>query len=438
MFSQLSRLKVYIANSAWILVERFASLGVSFFVTVIVARYLGPEAFGVLAYAISLMSLFAISGHMGLHGIVVRELVKRPDERTVTLGSAFGLKFIGYLVGFLILLAVSLVTEEPLSTEFWVTVVVAAAMLLRPFDIVDFWFQAHVQAKYPAIARLVAHLAASAFKLIFVVMGAPLLAFASMTLVQATIVATVMLIFYQLKATIKLSTWRFAWSRAKGLISQSWLVFFGSIFAVIYLKIDQVMLKWMAAADEVGIYAVAVTLSEAWYFVPTAIVASVFPRLIQIREEDKDRYHARLQQVFDVLFLIAFFLALGFSLVAEPVITIVFGQKYVDAAPILAIHVWTGLFVFMRAAFRNWILIENLLVFSLVTHGLGALVNVVLNFLLIPVYAGYGAALATLVSYAVSSYFALMVSKRSRPVFWMMTKAMVSPLRYSYKLVARK
>jgi len=76
--------------------------------------------------------------------------------------------------------------------------------------------------------------------------------------------------------------------------------------------------------------------------------------------------------------------------------------------------------------------------FSLITQGFGALANVGLNLLLIPHYAGYGAAIATLLSYAVASYFALFFYKKSRPVFWMMSYAMLAPVRYPFRYLKGK
>ena len=127
--------------------------------------------------------------------------------------------------------------------------------------------------------------------------------------------------------------------------------------------------------------------------------------------------------------------AIVVTLIAEPLITLMFGQSYQAATPILIIHIWSALFIFMRTAFSKWILIENVLMFSLITQGLGALANVALNYWLIPIYGGEGAAYSTLFSYATASYFALVLYPKTRTVFWMMSKSLFSPVRYSlYKL----
>src|SRR5690606_31836769 len=261
--------------------------------------------------------------------------------------------------------------------------------------------QSQVQARYPAIAKSSAVLLAAAIKLLLIFSGAGLMAFAFAHTVQFMIAALLLTLLYKGTTRLSLTDWTASFAKAKELLSQGWILYVGSIFAVIYMKIDQVMLKWMVGAEEVGVYAVAAQLSEAWYFLPTAIVASFFPKLIKLHAADPARFNQRFQQLFDVLFILAIAVALLVTLVAGPMISLLFGAEYQNSASILTIHIWAGVFIFMRAAFSRWILIEGALMFSLITQGLGALANIGLNMLLIPHYGGEGAAMATLISYAV-------------------------------------
>lgn len=426
----LLKYKHYLSNTSWIMAEKVFNLGIAFFVTIFVARYLGPKQFGVLSYAISLVSLFAIAGHMGLSSLVIREIVKKPDELDTTLGTTFFLKLFGISMGFIFLVLFAFISEEIGSNEFWILIIVAASVLFTPFEVIDFWFASQVQSKYTSIAKSIALIISSAFKVLLIVGGASIVLFAYANIIQTLIVALLLIYFYKNNTINLMNNWSFSLVRAKELLSQGWMIFLGSIFAIIYLKVDQVMLKWLVGTEEVGIYSVASTLSEAWYFIPTAIIASLFPKLIKLRESDEKQFNKRLQQVFDLLFMLALSVAILVSLFASPIILLFFGEEYIASATILTIHIWAALFIFMRAAFSKWILIEGALMFSLITQGLGAIANVGLNFLLIPHYEGVGAAYATLISYAVASYISLFVYKKTRPVFWMMSKAIVSPIRY--------
>lgn len=410
--------------------EKIFTMGIAMVVSIFVARYLGPENYGILSYAISITSLFAIATHMGLSGLAVRELVNYPEENEELMGTIFGIKFLAALVamtGFLIFLYLSGDSSE---IEFWVQLIVSGTILLKPFEVFDFWFQAKVKAKYSSIVRATASISLSVIKIGLVVLGAQLLLFAGAHLFQAILLGILFVFFFKKVARIPLISWNFNFSRAKELLSQGWMIMAGAIFAMVYIKIDQVMLRWLIDAEEVGVYSVAAKLSEAWYFIPSMIVASLFPKLLELRKKNEGQFKKRLQQLFDLLFGIALSLALIVTFISQPVINFLYGAEFEKAALILSIHIWAGIFIFMRAAFSKWILVEDAIVFSMITQGSGALANIVMNYILIPLYGGLGAAIATIISYAMASYFALIFYKKSRLIFWMMSKSLISPFRY--------
>jgi O-antigen/teichoic acid export membrane protein len=412
--------------------ERIIGLGVTFLITSIVARYLGPEQFGLLSYSLSVLGIGAILGHIGLNGLIVRELSTHPEIRNEIMGSSFGLKLAGYLVGFIALISYTLTTEKFYSVEFWLLIILAPTLLFQPFTIIEFWFQSRLQAKYTAMARTFALVSASIVKGLSIILGAHLLIIGAATVLQIIMFSGVLVILYSMKSNDSLILWKFSKTKAREFVAQGWMVFIGSIFAVIYFKVDQVMLKWFINSKEVGIYAVAAQISEVWYFIPAAIVMSLFPKLIELSENNHSLYLKRLQQIFDILFWMALLVAASVTYLAKPFILLLFGEAYIGAAQILAIHIWAGIFIFMRALFSKWILIEKVFVFSIITQGIGALSNVVLNYFLIPEYGGIGAAYATLISYSFASFFALSFTHKTRPIFRMMSKSFLAPVRFWY------
>lgn len=426
------RLKIYLHNTGWILGEKFFSLGLNFAVTLMVARYLGPESFGILAYAVSLMTLFAVLGHVGLNGLAIREFVRHPEQKATILGTIWGLKLIGCFIAFSFLLAYVFIAEDLGSLEFNVTIIVAFALIFKPFNVIDFWFQSKVQARYPAMVRTISALASAIAKLALIFIGSGLLLFAMANLLQGIIAAVGLVYVFKKISRERLVDWRFSLAKGKDLLKRGSLIFIGAFFATIYLKIDQIMLRWFSGTEEVGVYALAASLSEVWYFLPTAIIASIFPSLIHLHKSNPDLFNHRLQQIFDLLFICALGIALIVQIGAPIIMPILLGDQYLGSISILMIHIWAGIFVFMRAAVSKWILIENFLIYSLVSQCAGALMNVGLNLLLIPSFAGQGAAFATLISYATASYLALLIYPKTRQIFSMMTIAMVSPIRYPF------
>ena len=234
-----------------------------------------------------------------------------------------------------------------------------------------------------------------------------------------------------------------AWVASRGemrrLFGLGWPMILSSAFAVVYLKIDIVMLGQMVGEAEVGIYATAARISEMWYFVPVAISTAIFPSLIQSRIKlGREVYLARTQRLYDFFVWVSLAIAVAVAFSADFIVVLLFGEQYARAGGILAIHVWAGVFIFLREALGRWFITENLLSFAFISNGLGALVNVILNFMLIPRYGATGAAVATVVSYASAGYFACFIHPRTREAAWMMSRALAVPVRALAALFRRR
>lgn len=413
--------------------DRVLRMGVGLIVSVWLARYLGPETLGVYRYAFAIVALLGYLVDLGLNGIIVRDLVEAdPKEEGRILGTTFGAKLtsgvfcIGVATG-----AVWTLRPDDALTQL-VVFVLAFQLLGRAFDVIDLWFQSRVKSRFTVIAKSTAFLTVAASKVTLILFGAPLVAFATLVVVEVIIGAIGLIVFYKRQGK-QVCEWTFRFRTLKSLLFRSWPLILSGFGAIVYLKVDQVMLGEMASNQAVGIYAVAAKLSEVWYFFPAAIVTSVFPALLETKEKNEDLYLTRMQQLYDGLALCAFALVVPITLFANPIIDFVYGSQFNGAGTILAIHVWASLFIFMRKALSKWIIAEDLYIFSAVTHGAGAATNVGLNLYLIPEYGGTGAAMATVFSYAVASYLALFLHARTREAAQMMTLAIFSPIRLPYR-----
>lgn len=416
------------ANTGWLVFEHVFRMGVGLLVSILVARYLGPEKYGILRYAVSVIAFMSTFIYLGLGGLVVRGIVRKPEDKNDILGTTFSLKFVGAFLAFLAVLGVALSVHGYGESEFWVLLIIGLSLFASPFETIDYWFQSQVQSKYTVYAKSSAFILGEALKVSFVFLGASVIAFAAANSLQVILASILLVLIYHYKG-FSVFQWKAKISKAKELLSESWILILAGFLAMINLKVDQIMLRWMVDAKEVGLYSVAVNFSEVWYFIPTAITMSVYPRMIELKKLQTSAYNKRLQQVFDVLFVISFIVAVAMTFVAGPLIPFLYGEAYTETSSILVIHVWAGIFMFMRAMFSKWVFIEDALYFSLISHGVGALVNVLINLVLIPRFGGQGAAIATLFSYAASSYFFLFLYSKTRPLAVQMSKAFLFPLR---------
>jgi len=394
--------KRYFANTSWLMGQRLLSMVVALLVGVYVARYLGPERFGLLSYAVSFVGLFTTLATLGLDGIMVRELVKAPKRRDELLGSAFWLKAGGTILMWVCIAAVIPFTHNDTQTNILI-IIIAFAVIFQAFNVIDFNYQAEVISKYVVYVQFVQLIISSVTKIVFIAIQAPLVWFAYVFLLDAVVRAFGLTTVY-LQTTSKIWYWKWRWQAAKELLKDSWPLILSGMVISIYMKIDQVMIKEMLGAEEVGIYSAAVRLSEAWYFVPVAITSSVFPAIINAKKQSEAFYYHRLQKLYDLMVWFAVAIALPTTFLSPWVIRILYGDAFLQASGVLSIHIWAGVFVFLGVAKGKFMMAENIQYLSAVYSTFGAIINVLLNIVLIKKYGCYGAAIATLASQLTAAY----------------------------------
>ncbi|MEO5885856.1 MAG: flippase, partial [Candidatus Limnocylindrales bacterium] len=391
-------------------------------------RHLGPGGFGVLNFSLSLVLLFGTLWTLGLSGIVIRELVRDPARQAELLGTVMGLRIAGGIVAFVAALGLAVVLGRDDTTRQAVAILMVGVLALYAFDGIDFWLQAGVRSRHAVIARSLALALASLLNIALIATDASLLAFVAAAALEYGLGGLFLVVAY-VRLGGRPGRWTYQGAMARRLLLASWPLILSGVFNAINLRADQLMLGVMSGPEEVGTYAAAARLSEVWYFVPAAIAASVFPAMVRAHAGDRPSFDRWMGRLYDLLIALALPIAIGVSLLAGPLVGILYGPDYAASAPILAIHVWAGPFVFLGAALSRWLIAEDRLRFSLVRHSAGAIVNIGLNLVLIPAYGGLGAAIATLVSYAVASFGACFLY---RPLWGQgiaMLSALLLPLR---------
>jgi len=416
------RLLQIFQNTVWLFGDKVLRLGVGLFVSVWVARYLGPEDFGLFSYALAFVSLFGAISTLGLPGIVVRDIVNDPKSGLETLGSGFALQVAGGILAFCLLFVLIPIFRPHDRSAVSVVAIIGLTLLFKEGESIKCWFESQVQSKYAVWAENVAFAAGSAIKIGLILAGASLLAFAWVTFLEGLLTAIFLFAMYEWIGG-RVRTWQFSIARAVTLLKDSWPLILSGLAIMVYMRIDQIMLGQMLNDKAVGIYSAAVRISEAWYFIPVAIVSSVFPALLDAKKMSEALYLERFQKLYDILVMIALAVAIPVTLLSDQIMGVLFGAQYIEAGTILSVHIWTALFVFLGVASGRWLLAENrqLLAFQRVCGGM--VINIALNWLWIPQYGGVGAAVATLISQAVAALLIDVIHKDTRLMFRMKLKA---------------
>ena len=423
-------------NIGWLFFDKVLRMGLGLLVFVWIARYLGPQQFGLLNFALAFTGLFGAIATLGLQGIVVRDIVRDPKNMRLTLGTAAMLQLVGGLASFLLILTAITFFRHDDALLRTIVAILGAMMLLKASEISVYWFESQVQSKYTVWVQNSVFLVFAVVKIGLILIEAQLSAFVWAMLAEATLVAIILLLMFNLRGP-NITQLQASIGRAKTLLKDSWPLLLSGIAVMVYMKIDQIMLGLMIGDEAVGIYSAAVRISEVWYFIPMVIVASVFPAIIEAKKRCEVIYYARLQKLYDLMSVISVLVALPMMFLSGPLINLLFGSSFVDAGTVLAIHIWAGIFVFLGVASGKWFVNENLQKLAFHRTVYGAIANVIFNLLLIPKLGVIGAAVALVISQAIASLFSDGFQKATRQLFFMKLSAM-NPTRWHLLFINKK
>lgn len=384
----------YAANTSWLFLERIVRMGVALVVGVYVVRYLGPSQFGQLSYVQSFVALFAPLAALGLDTVVVRDLVRAPDNKETLLGTAFWLKLCGAACSVLLMAAVEVFTTNTSQDNLFISLL-GVGLLFQATSVVDLFFQSLAQSRYIVQVQLLQTFLSSIVKIALIWAEAPLWLFVASYLFDAVCLALGLVFLARMKYMLAIFR-LFSFDDAKRLLQESLPLVFSGLAVALYMRIDQIMLREMIGNYAVGQFSAALKLSEAWYFIPMAICNSVFPAIVAARGQGKEAYQKRLQQLYDLMVVLSLMVAIPVTFLAGPIIQFLYGSAYEESITVLQIHIWAGPFVFLGVAMSGWLIVEGFGKKSLYRTALGVCVNVLANLWLIPLYGPVGAAVATL------------------------------------------
>ena len=370
--------------------------------TIYVVRYLGPKDFGLYSYILSFSWLFASLSSLGLESISTREIVKHPDKKDEINGSVFFLRLVGSMVTiFLTGLTLYLIGEETYTAIL--ILIASGSFIFQSFSVIEYYFRGTVEAKYNTYALSASVILSSTLKVIFIIIKAPLIYFVLAVVFEYFALAVGLVLVYHSKK-FSIFNWKYSKNLATSLFKDSWPLALSGIVVMVYMKIDQVMIKNMMSEEAVGYYAAAVRLCEAWYFIPVTLCNAIFPAIVNAKNVSEEFYNNRMQKLYDILTWMAIGIAVPVTIFSGQIIQLLFGNEFSPAAPVLTIYIWAGVAVFLGVASSQYLINENLTKISFIRNFVGMGLNVVLNLILIPLYGVIGSAIATLISYTIINF----------------------------------
>ncbi|MBR5015987.1 MAG: oligosaccharide flippase family protein, partial [Clostridia bacterium] len=221
-------------------------------------------------------------------------------------------------------------------------------------------------------------------------------------------------------------TWKFSKTISRILISQGYHYIISTLIITVYAQMDKVMIKHMIGESDTGLYSAALMICQYWSLIPLAIINSLRPVIMEYKKDGKEEaYKHEFSRLYKILTWLGLVVSLIISLLAPFIMKFVYGETYLPAAGALAIAIWYTTFSVLGVARGNWLVCEEKNQYAKWFVLFGAITNIVLNFILIPVMGINGAAVATLVTQLVVCYVGPAVFKDTRENAVQMLKAFV-------------
>lgn len=417
---------IIIKNFSWLLMNKIVNIGAGLVSSIIVTRYLGSVNNGILSYAVSYCALFSAVAAMGAENFVTKEFAKGEDNSGTVAGTSFFLLLLGSIAAFL-LTNMSAAIFNLKEYQIYIFIL-SLQFITKPLVVFQCWFIGRSKAKYYAIAQNIVHIGCLVIKIILVVCKQKLMGFVVVTTLEYMILEIGLFIAY-LIGNEKFDRIHVDLGKLKRYFNICAPLIFSAIAITIYMKFDQIMIGSMLGDRELGIYSVAIKLAEYWYFMPLIIYNAVFPLLAKEYASSSEKYEHSLQLFSDIQGGIGIIAALLITIFSNIGVYILYGEEFIEAAPILAIYSWAGLFVGLSYVKVAHCTNCNITGFQMVSTCVGAGVNIALNAVLIPSVGASGAAWATVISQSISSVLMCFVYKPLRKIGIMQVKSLFPYVR---------
>lgn len=403
--------KKFLLNTSWILFERVVQIISQLLVGLISVRYLGPENYGTISYVGSFIGVFNSITTLGLHGVVVKRIIDEPNNVGEIIGTSIIMRVVSSVLSIISILILIAAVNPGENLIFILGILQSLSLVFMSFEVIEFWFQSQLNSKFVSIAKTSATLIVSVWKVYLLITSKSVMYFAFSTTLQTIVTAILLSYLYLKQHGDRLS---FSLNKARQLLGESYHFILSGLMVVIYTQIDKIMIAQMLNTKQVGVYTAACSIPSMYSFIFLAVINSARPVILEERNISYDTYLKRIKQLYAIIIWISIIIGIGMTFMAPITIRVLYGTEYISGTQVLRIATWSNLFAVLGTARGIWIVAENKNKYVKKYLAWGAIVNVVLNRLLIPIYGIQGAAIATLITQIVTCVIAPLFYKDTR------------------------
>ena len=412
-----------VKNAIWIIGGRIIQMILSFLISIFTARYLGPDNYGVINYAAAYVTFFTSLCTLGINSIIVKEFVSHPEEQGTVIGTTIVLRGLSSILSSVMIVLIVAMIDKGESITIQVSGLCSLALVFQIFDTINYWFQARYESKVTALATLIAYLITSIYKILLLITEKDVKWFAFATSVDYICLAIFLLLAYKKHNGPRL---RFSILKGINLLKQSYHYILSGMMVAIYGQTDKLMLKQMLDTVSVGYYSLASTVNTMWVFVLQAIIDSIIPTIMRNHKNGNlSEFNRKNKQLYSIVIYVSLCVAICMIVFGKTAITIIYGEAYAPAATTLKIIAWYTMFSYLGVARNAWIVCNNLQKYLKYMYLSAAIINVILNYIFIPILHTEGAALASLITQISTCMILPIFFKELRPNIKLMIEAFI-------------
>ena len=384
-----------VKNASWIIICKVINALLGLVVSMFTARYLGPSNSGLINYAASLVAFVSPIMLLGINEILVAEIVSDPENAGEILGSSIIMCLFSAALCVTGIWAFVRITSRTETETLYVCLLYSLILFCQAAELIQYWFQAKLLSKYSSIIGLIAYVCISGYRVFLLITQKSIYWFAIANALDTIIIAIVLILLYNKLADQKLS---FSFVRCKKLFNSGKYYIISNLMLVVFAQTDRIMLKIMINDAANGFYSAAVHCANVTAFAFAAIVNSARPVVFESKLISDEKFERSIVRLYSVIIYLSVIQGVFTTIFAKILIHVLYGDAYMASVQALQIIVWYTSFSYIGGIRNIWILAEKKQRLIIWINLTGAIVNVVLNWILIPTMGVNGAAIASLVT----------------------------------------
>lgn len=408
-------------NATWIIVCKIVQSLISFVIGTISARYLGPSNYGLISYASSLIAFVVPLSQLGLRNILVEQIISHPEREGKTIGTSLLMSMVASFFCIIGCISFTLIANAGERDTLIVCALYSISLVFQMSDMIEYWYQAKLLSKYTSVVSLIAYTVVALYRVFLLVTEKSIYWFSVTSAFDYLMISVLLIVFYRKLSNQKLS---FSFALAKELFSVSKYYIVSGMMVTVFSQTDRIMIKMMIGNAETGYYSTAATCAGLSSFIFAAIIDSMRPLIFESKKVGRDLFENRVSQLYSIVIYLALCQSIAFVVLAKPIIMIMYGDAYAASIPILQTITWYSAFSYMGSVRNIWILAEGQQRYLWIVNLSGAVLNVIGNFILIPICGAIGAAIASVITQFFTNFILSLIMKPLKPTSKLIWKAL--------------